>query len=63
MDQFGIVKQMGKYVEVPQDIDELTVEKIAMRVKKNQDAYTAKFAKKAMTEAEYYSKKGSILEK
>lgn len=36
VDQFSIVKSLpGKYIEIPKNSDELTVEKIAMRVKKN----------------------------
>lgn len=41
IDQFSVVRSLDdKYVEISKCPDELTVEKIALRVKKNQDAFS-----------------------
>lgn len=50
IDPNSVPKQMGIYLELEKDADELTVEKIAMRVLKNKEALQVKFFKKSSSE-------------
>ena len=63
IDPYSVPKQMGIYLELEKNADELTVEKIAMRVLKNKEALQIKFSKKSASEEAYYeNKKAGIVE-
>lgn len=62
VDQFSVVRQKhpDKYVEIARINDELTIEKIAQRVKENKEVFAKKFEKKSIHEAEYYKNKQTV---
>ena len=63
IDPYSVPKQMGIYLQIEKNADELTVEKIAMRVLKNKEALQLKFAKKNASELAYYeNKKAGLVE-
>lgn len=59
IDPFAVAKAQDIYTELPKNSDELTVEKIAMRVAKNKEALTLKFERKSKSENQYYQTKKS----
>lgn len=54
VDQFEVVRSLGIYHEIAKNNEELTIEKIAMRVQANKAELEKKFARKAEIEQKYY---------
>ena len=57
VDQFEVVKGLGIYHEIAYNKEELTIEKIAMRVLANKAELQKKFERKTEIEQKYYETK------
>ena len=55
-------KSEGKYLEIEKDPEELTVMRIADRVRENKEFYELKVIKKMSSEGDYYENKTYVQE-
>ena len=60
IDQFAVAKELGIYVEIPYDENELTLEKIAKRIEDREEEFAAKVAKKTISQDKYLATTTSL---